>query len=179
MTKNIFSACLLLNEYSNYFITIINDNNINNIPTQDLMEYTLNMLNNQNMQVRQSGINLLCNIYKYIGNNVNIFLKDIKEPILKIIYKELNKIKVIKNHNNKNKFSNINVTNNNNEIIKRHCSKNRKDNVSNLPIDISEKIDEKILKNISSRKWAETKNAYDDILKILNDSYMKLNKKKI
>ena len=164
----------LLNEYSNYFITIINDNNINNIPTQDLMEYTLNMLNNQNMQVRQSGINLLCNIYKYIGNNVNIFLKDIKEPILKIIYKELNKIKVIKNHNNKNKFSNINVTNNNNEIIKRHCSKNNKDNVSNLPIDISEKIDEKILKNISSRKWAETKNAYDAILKILNDSYMNI-----
>ena len=161
----------ILNEYSNFFIGIINcNNNLKNLPVKEIIEFCKYLLNNQNLQIKQSGMNLLCNIYKYIGSNINIYLKDLKEPILKSIYKEFSKIKKIKI----SKIKKTNKSKSSKDIIHINYSKNKKNIISNLPIDISKKIDNKILKNILSEKWIDKTIAVENIIKIINEANMNI-----
>ena len=68
----------LLIEYSNYFLEIINKNNSIDLPAEELIEFSKKMLNN-NIHTREYGIKLLCGIYKFIGKEINYFLKNIEE----------------------------------------------------------------------------------------------------
>ena len=178
----------LLNEYSNYFIHIINDNNITNISEVDIIDYCKYMIKNQNSKVRKSGINLLCKIYKYIGNDIKFYLKDLQETTFNKICDEFKKIKIIKNNNIiKNKFVNSKIRNNSHDMKNRNITngvinrkfssgnlKGLKEKSSSMPIDISKKIDNKLLNFISNGKWMEKKSACDEIIKILNDTNMNI-----
>ena len=178
----------LLNEYSNYFFHIINDNNIANISEVDIIDYCKFMINNKNSKVRKSGINLLCKIYSYIGNDIKQYLKDLKEATFNKICDEFKKIKIIKNKNiMKNKFINLKIRNNSHEMKNRNITngvinkklssgnlKGLKEKSSSMPIDISKKIDDKILNYISDGKWMEKKSACEAIIKILNDTNMNI-----
>jgi len=177
----------LLNEYSNYFIHIINDNNITNISEVEIIDYCKYMINNQNSKVRKSGINLLCKIYKYIGNDIKHYLKDLKQTTFNKIFDEFKKIKIIKNNNIiKNKFLNLKIRNNSHDMKKRNITngiiskkfssgnlKGLKEK-SSMPIDISKKIDDKLLNFISNGKWMEKKNACEEIIKILKNTNMNI-----
>ena len=179
----------LLNEYSNYFIHIINDNNITNINEEDIIDYCKYMINSQNSKIRKSGINLLCQIFKYIGNDIKLYLKDLKETTFNKICEEFKKIKNIKSNNIiKNKFIKLKARNNsldnmknrntkNGIINKKYSSGNLKDSKeksSSKPIDISKKINGKLLNLISNGKWIEKKRTCEAIIKILNDTNMNI-----
>ena len=165
----------LLNEYSNYFIKIINENNLNNLPQEDIIKYCIYMINNTNSQVINSGINLLCNIYKFIGNDIKLFLKDIKEFTLKKIYEQFNKIKLVKN-NNINKFPALNKNSKKENLNSREIINCKKDKNEKLykSIDITKKLNKKILNDISNGKWIEKKTACEFIIKIINESNMNI-----
>jgi hypothetical protein len=148
----------LLNEYSNYFIHIINDNNITNISEVDIIDYCKYLIKNQNSKVRKSGINLLCKIYKYFGNDIKFYLKDLQETTFNKICDEFKKIKIIKNNYIiKNKFVNSKIRNNSHDMKNRNITngvinrkfssgnlKELKEKSSTMPIDISKKIDNKL-----------------------------------
>ena len=98
------------------------------------------------------------------------------------------KIKIIKNNNIiKNKFVNSKIRNNSHDMKNRNITngvinrkfssgnlKGLKEKSSSMPIDISKKIDNKLLNFISNGKWMEKKSACDEIIKILNDTNMNI-----
>ena len=152
----------LLNEYSLFFGKIIDEYDINGLPIKDCVDLCKTMANNTNPQVRSSATNLLCIIYKYVGNELRKMIKDIKESTLKIIESELDKVTVIdkKSPDLKKK--------------KKVGSSNEK-KLTLIPIvDISKKITNQMLKDIKSGKWPEKKLACENIEKILENANMKI-----
>ena len=164
----------ILNEYSNLFIKLIEENNTKDLPINEIVNYCKLMAGNTNPQVRNSATNLICTLYKYLGEDLKPLLKDIKESTLKIIEAELEKIVIEKKEMDKNK--------NAKKIIKKN-SKNEKNPKSikgelnpeeegdsniniNGPVDISKKINAH-LKDLSDGKWSEKKEAYENIKNIL------------
>jgi hypothetical protein len=83
-----------LKEYSILFERAIDDFSINFIPVKDMVEFCKFLANNTNPQVRNSSTSLLCALYKYVGKELKVLLKDIKESTLKIIESELDKVTV-------------------------------------------------------------------------------------
>ena len=149
----------LLKEFTNYFILLINNDKLLNFPAKEMIEYSKNLINNQNSKIKEFGIKLLCNIYKYIGKDIKYDLKDLNE--LKKIEIELTKIKQINSFKNKFIFSI-----NNKDIIKENYSK--------TPIDISKKIDNKILNLISKGDSNEIIKGIEEIIKILKEANMNI-----
>ena len=93
----------ILNEYSNLFIKLIEENNTKDLPINEIVNYCKLMAGNTNPQVRNSATNLICTLYKYLGEDLKPLLKDIKESTLKIIEAELEKIVIEKKEIDKNK----------------------------------------------------------------------------
>ena len=164
----------ILNEYSILFIKLIEENNIKDLPINDIVKYCKLMAGNSNPQVRTSATNLICTLYKYMGEDLKPLIKDIKESTLKIIEAELEKVIIIKNNEDDRIKSNK-------KIIKKNSKKDKKlngettikESIINIqasgPIDISKKINI-YLKDLSEGKWSEKKEAIENIENIISET---------
>lgn len=179
----------LLKEYSIFFEKCIEEFGIINIPAKEIVIFCKFLANNSNQQVRNASKSLLCVLYKFVGNDLKILLKDIKESTLKVFEMEFEKIsictpeeleinirgkrtikdpemieqqRVMNNPLNPKNNKNQNINNNNNNFI----------NLMN--VDISKKITTKITKDILEGKWSEKKEAFEAIDKILSDANYKI-----
>ena len=163
----------ILIEFSQIFSKMVEDFDIRDIPVKELINYCKYMAGNSNPQVRTSATNLICMIYKYVGEDVKILIKDIKESTLKIIEAELEKVTVVeKKDQNK---------------IKKNIKKKEKQEISEVnkrksgtelelvgPVDISKKLNSQLLKDLSEGKWIEKREACENIEKMLTDANMKI-----
>ena len=145
------------------------------------------MANNSNPLCRNAGTNLICILYKYYGDEIHKLIKDIKESTLKNIENEISKITVIERRNSINSNSkhrnstkkrpseiSDSKTNNINGGEKKLNGGTKNEIKQNIISDISKKITPQILKSISDGKWAEKKDACEQIEKILKESNMKI-----
>ena len=123
---------------------IINKSNeINDFPLQEIISFCTQFLSNSNNLIKKSSIQLLCSIYQLMGEKMFIYLKNQDESILSLIKEEFNKISKGDNKINENK------------------------NETNDEIDISDKITEKMIKDLKEGKWFEKKNVIEQIEKII------------
>ena len=163
----------ILIEFSQLFSKIVEDSDIRDLPVKELINYCKIMAGNSNPQVRTSATNLICMIYKYVGEDVKILIKDIKESTLKMIEAELEKVTVIERKDQNKKKKNIKKKEKaeNSEINKK---KSGVDFELVGPVDISKKLNSQLLKDLSEGKWVEKKEACENIEKILADANMKI-----
>ena len=161
----------ILNEYSNLFIKLIEENNnIKDLPINDIINYCKLMAGNSNPQVRTSATNLICTLYKYLGEDLKPLLKDIKESTLKMIEAELDKVTIIDKKELNKKFNTKKIIKKNSGIKQSNGELNLIEPENNIinsgPIDISKKINP-YLKDLSEGKWSEKKEALENIENIL------------
>ena len=155
---------------------MVEDFDVKDLPIKEMINYCKYMAGNSNPQVRTSATSLICVIYKYVGEDVKILIKDIKESTLKMIEAELEKVVVIekkeqtKKKNGKKKEKSGNFE----ETKKKHSG----DLELIAPVDISKKLTNQLLKDLSEGKWVEKKEACENIEKILNDANMKIFRRK-
>ena len=172
----------LLIEYSLLFGKIIEEYNNKDLPYKEMTDFCKTMANNNNPQSRNAATNLICILYKYYGEEIHKLIKDIKESTLKNIEAELSKVTIIEKPNthikskkSTRKISSENIDNNNLNGGEKEINGGVNNEVkTNIINDISKKITPQILKSISDGKWAEKKDACEQIEKILIDSNMKI-----
>ena len=168
-------------EYSLFFGKIIEDYNNKDLPYKEITEFCKIMANNNNPQSRNAGMNLICILYKYYGEEIHKLIKDIKESTLKNIEGELSKVTVIERKSSKKLKSdkkrvsevinsNIKINGGEKEINGGGNGEMKQNTIS----DISKKITPQILKDISDGKWAEKKDACEQIEKMLNEANMRI-----
>ena len=160
----------VLKEYALYIIDLIKENQIldnnneNNINIIDIIDFAIRLCNNSNPQIRKISISIFCVLYKYIGKDLKLFLKNIKnESTIKIIENEFSKIKI---EEYKDKTININNNyDNKNNIQNEHIQK-----INIKRINISKEIPIQLLNDIDKGKWNEKKEGIDFLHKILDKS---------
>ena len=146
----------VLKEYAEYIDKIIEDKLFKvDLNVKGIINFLVNLANNSNPQLRNIACKVICHMYKFIGSDLKLLIKNIKESTLKNIYKEMEKI------DNSKKINNLN-----NNII------NNKDN--NKPVDISNLISSKLLKEIDKGKWQEKKDGIDYIIQIIENANKKI-----
>ena len=99
--------------------------------------------------LRKASTQILCSLYKILDKDIYNYLKNIKESTMKIINEEFNKIS--KGENAKE------------EMIKKDL------NEENECIDISDKISEKMIKDLTEGKWTEKKKVIEQIEEIISE----------
>ena len=172
-------------EYSLYFGKIIEKYyNSKDLPYKELTEFCKTMANNSNPQCRNSGTNLICILYRYYGEDIRKLIKDIKESTLKNIENEISKITVIERRNSSISKQRNSIKKRQSDLLDSKNNLNGGDKTlnggtksevkQNVVSDISKKITSQILKNISEGKWAEKKEACEQIEKILKEANMKI-----
>ena len=124
--------------------------NIHLYPIKEITEFCCFLENNTNNQCRNSGTNILCSLYAYMGNNIKVLLKDLKESTLKVIEEKFEKITII----NDNTSLNNNASNN---LIEQVFPR----------VDISKKITPNLIKALTEGKWAIKKDAIKSIENII------------
>ena len=130
------------------------EESIENINLQNIIKFASKLSNNNNLEIREYSINILCILYKYIGPNLKLLLNEIKnESSLKKIEKEFNKIDFESNNNNINNDKIIEVLN------------LKKNNHQNDSIEIPNSI----FKMINRGTWNKKKEAIDYIHSLLNN----------
>lgn len=173
----------LLKEYSMLFEKSIEEFGINNIPVKDIVSFGKILSNNSNPQLRYASTSLLCSLYKFIGNDLKIFLnKDIKESTYKAIESELDKITILTGndliHQSKGKRLVKDIELNTQQQIDCFIVNNKKSDNNNFKLivaqDISKKISSKIIKDINEGKWVDKKESFEAIDKILEESNMRI-----
>ena len=126
---------------------IINKSNeINDFPLQEIISFSIQFQKNNNNLIKKSSIQLLCSIYQIIGEKIFIYLKSQDESLLSLIKEEFNKIP--KGENKINEYK----------------------NETNDEIDISDKINENMIKDLKEGKWFEKKNAIEQIERIITQN---------
>ena len=125
------------------------NNNIDDYPLQEIINFCIEIENNPNNMLRKASTQLLCSLYKILDKDIYNYLKNIKESTMKIINEEFNKI---------NKGENAKE-----EMIKQDI------NDENECIDISDKITEKMIKDLTEGKWTEKKKVIEQIEEIISE----------
>ena len=121
----------------------INDSkDLNDFPLQELINFYLKLEDNSNNIIKKASMQLLTSIYQKIGKEIYIYLKDINETLLSKINEEFNK----------------------DEKDDKKTEETLED------IDISEKITEKMIKDLKEGKWFEKKNVIEQIEGIISQS---------
>ena len=135
--------------------------NINLYPIREIIEFCCFLENNTNTQCRNSGTNILCSLYTFLGNNIKPLLKDLKESTMKSIEEKFEKIQVITPNNNTStgKIS----TNILEQVFPR--------------IDISKKITPNIIKVLNEGKWTDKKEIINNIENIIISTNNKIQPK--
>ena len=156
----------LLIEYATFLGNIVEEYDVKDLPNKEIIEFCKVLANNSNPQVRTAAISLLCILYKYLGKDVKTLTRDIKESTLKLIDAELDKVQVIDPKQSAGKKKKIAST-----AGEGKSSSGGGDLIP--PQDISKKITPQIIKDLNG-KWAEKKEACENIEKILNAANMRI-----
>jgi hypothetical protein len=176
----------ILREYASVFEKSLEDFGISLVPVKEIVEYCKVLSSNTNPQVRNSSTTLLCSLYKFIGKDLKVLLKDIKESTLKVIEGEFEKVKIYDNVNSmpnaKRELKGIALkdegkgTGTNNKKDNSHSASGSANLMDSLipRSDISKKLNAKLLKDINTGKWPEKKEASEAIEKILSDANNKI-----
>jgi len=128
---------------------------IETINLQNMIKFTSKLSNNNNLEIRDNAINILCILYKYIGPSLKLFLNEIKnESSLKKIEKEFSKIDFKNNNNNANNDKILDLLN-----LKKN--NNHQNDVIEIPYSI--------FKMINRGTWNKKKEAIDFIHSLLNN----------
>ena len=135
--------------------------NINLYPIREIIEFCCFLENNTNTQCRNSGTNILCSLYTFLGNNIKPLLKDLKESTMKSIEEKFEKIQVIMPNNN---TSTGKISNN---ILEQVFPR----------IDISKKIAPNMIKILNEGKWTEKKEVINNIENIIISTNNKIQPK--
>ena len=77
-------------------IRIIENNESSSLPFKEILECAKQLLTNANSSVRSVATSLLCCLYKIMGESLKSLLNDLKDPTMKAVELELNKIKPTK-----------------------------------------------------------------------------------
>ena len=125
------------------------NNNLDDYPLQEIINFCIEIENNPNNMLRKASTQILCSLYKILDKDIYNYLKNIKESTMKIINEEFNKI--CKGENAKE------------EMIKKDL------NEENECIDISDKITEKMIKDLTEGKWTEKKKVIEQIEEIISE----------
>ena len=158
-------GAVIINNLINPNNSNISDNkikdNIHLYPIKDIIEFCCFLENNSNNQCRNSGTNILCSLYAYMGSSIKSLLKDLKESTFKVVEEKFEKVTVISSNNN----SSINKINNN--ILEQVFPR----------VDISKKITPQIIKELTDKKWTIKKEAINKIENILMSTNNKIQSK--
>lgn len=130
-------------------IDINTNKNIDDFPIQEIINFCIEIGNNPNNMLRKSSTQLLCSLYKILDKDIYNYLKNIKESTMKIINEEFNKIS--KGESAKE------------EVIKKDVNEEAES------IDISDKITEKMIKDLTDGKWSEKKKVIEQIEEIISE----------
>ena len=125
------------------------NNNIDDYPLQEIINFCIEIENNPNNMLRKASTQLLCSLYKILDKDIYNYLKNIKESTMKIINEEFKKIS--KGENSKE------------EMIKKDI------NDETECLDISDKITEKMIKDLTDGKWTEKKKVIEQIEEIISE----------
>ena len=157
-------GAIIINNLINPNNSNINDNkikdNIHLFPIKDIIEFCCFLENNSNSQCRNSGTNILCSIYAFLGSSIKPLLKDLKESTFKVIEEKFEKITVISSNNSTNNKINNNILE---QVFPR--------------VDISKKITPQIIKELTDKKWTIKKEAINKIENILISTNNKIQPK--
>ena len=140
----------IIKEGNEIIKNIINDSNeLDNLTWKEIINFCIKQLNstannNNNNIIKKSFIQLLCCIYQKIGNDLYLHLKDLNQGILSIV-----KVKFAKVKNGDSKFDE-----NLDEVVD--------------DIDISNKITEKMIKDLKEGKWFDKKNVIEQLEGIMS-----------
>jgi len=171
MTNNVKSPNVL-KEFSSFLEKTIEDFGVGILPIKEIVEFGKNLAANSNPQLRNSATTLFCEIYKYLGANIKKFLKDVKEATLKVIEAEFEKITVVS--------PTANADNLKRELKGNACLELQNSGNMNMldtlfpKIDISKKINAKLIKDLNEGKWQVKKEALESLEKIFQDANMRI-----
>ena len=167
---------IVLKEYAEYIDKIIDDKFYqDDLNKKGIINFLVNLANNSNPQLRTLASKVICHLYKFIGPDLKLMIKNIKESTLKNIIKEMEKIDIEKSKNEKNKQSDNKINN----IIKINDN-NNENNMPNInnnsikPVDISNLIPPKLLKEIDKGNWQEKKDGIDYIINLIENGNKKI-----
>lgn len=140
---------VVLRDVAVYITSSIDVFNISTFPVKEITDYCKCLEANSNPSCRSSATALLCGLYKYIGEPLKNFLRDIKEATMKVIEEEFKKVQLV-------------------TIPVQNSSKTQKGNSALIDslfprTDISKKITPKMLKDLSEGKWQLKKEVIDAI----------------
>ena len=145
----------ILKEYSLFIKdNIKKENSINNFELKNLIEFSVKLANNTNPQIRTISIEIIGLLYTFIGPDLKQLISGIKESTLKLVAKEIDKIKFNKDNENKiakNKIKDLIVKKNS----KNNSEKISKSIISNRRIDISKELTPKLLREINREKCSK------------------------
>ena len=149
------------------------ENSINNFDLKHLIEFVVKLANNTNPQIRTIAIEIIGLLYSFIGPDLKELISGIKESTLKLVEKEINKIKL----NNDSKIRENKIK----DLIVKKNSKNiseKKENIllNNKRIDISKELTPKLLREINRGKWLEKKEGIEYINTIIDKTNNKISK---
>ena len=145
----------ILKEYSLFIKdNIKKENSINNWELKNLIEFSVKLANNTNPQIRTISIEIIGLLYTFIGPDLKQLISGIEESTLKLVAKEIDKIKFNKDNENKiakNKIKDLIVKKNS----KNNSEKISKSIISNRRIDISKELTPKLLREINREKCSK------------------------
>ena len=172
---------VVLKEYSEYIDKIIEEKLFKvDLNIKGIIDFLVNLCNNSNQQLRAVSSKTICHLYKYLGSDLKLMIKNIKESTLKNIYKEMDKIDEEKSKNNENKIeedsNNISKETKSDNNNQKNNSDKSNINSNNLtkPVDISKLIPPKLLREIDKGKWQEKKDGVDFIIKVIDNGNKKI-----
>ena len=166
----------VLKEYSLFIKEHIKkENSINDFDIKNLIEFSVKIANNTNPQLRSIAIEIIGLLYTFIGPDLKQLISGIKESTMKLVEKEIDKIKYNKNNENKiedNKIKDL--------IMKKNKNNSEKNNENNLNnnkrIDISKELTPKLLREINRGKWIEKKEGIEFINSVIDKANNKISK---
>ena len=167
----------VLKEYALYIKDYIKkENSINNFDLKHLIEFSVKIANNTNPQIRSIAIEIIGLLYTFIGPDIKQLISGIKESTLKLIEKEIDKIKYNKSNENtveNNKIKDL--------LVKKNKTNTEKKNENNLnnnskKVDISKELTPKLLREISRGKWNEKKEGIEYINSVIDKANNKISK---
>ena len=165
----------ILKEYSLFIKNNIKkENSINNFDLKNLIEFSVKIANNTNPQLRTIAIEIIGLLYTFIGPDLKELISGIKEYTLKLIEKEIDKIKY--NKNNENKVANNKIKDLIAKKNKNNTEKNNENNLNNKRIDISKELTPKLLREINRGKWIEKKEGIEYINSVIDNANNKISK---
>jgi hypothetical protein len=161
----------VLKENANFISNLVEEFTVvGDFPLKEVIDFGKILLAHSNIAVRTSSISMLSTLYKFVGETIRNFLKDVKEATTKIIDEEFAKITPLKKGELKGKRD---VRGDAAEEAGANGGGNALDNM--FPrTDIGSQFKEKILKDLTDNNWKIRKEGCEKIEAILDGANMRI-----